>query len=239
MKTITAHLKKVIVILLAVAAVFVSATDVSAQRKRKRPAKPAPVYPTIQPQGEPLIISRAEDFPDENGAVPVPAQTTNASLSADSSGRSIEDLRARLTLLESSKSKDSNQKQKNLLLYLDILTKAEQRGESLRKQEFEMIEKEGSIKSRLDGIEIDIRPESIEKNVALAGSLRPEELRDARQRSLAAERANLQNLLIQVQRIRASLELNLAKADDLVDRMRSRLEKDIDDALADDPGKKP
>ncbi|HMJ08878.1 MAG TPA: hypothetical protein VK468_07725, partial [Pyrinomonadaceae bacterium] len=120
-----------------------------------------------------------------------------------------------------------------------ILTKAEERSESLRKQVFEMIEKETVTKTRLDSIDLDIRPESIEKSVAMAGTLRPEELREGRRKSLAAEKANLQTLLTDIQRTRSILEQNLVRADSLVDRLRSKLDKDIDAALADDPEEKP
>jgi hypothetical protein len=157
----------------------------------------------------------------------------------DPTGRDIEALRARLNALESSNSKEADQKQKKLLLYLDILTKAEQRAESLRKQLFEMIEKESTVRTRLDSIDLDVRPESIEKNVAMAGSLRPEELRESRRKSLTAEKANLQTLLADIQRTRSVLDQNLTRADSLVERLRSKLDKDIDDALADDPDKKP
>lgn len=226
----------------ALTAIGFSTTDVSAQtRRKKRVAKPAAVTTLPVQRAEPLIISRAEDFPDENAtptlSSPIAGNTIQPPDNANA--RSIDELRARLALLEANKGKTPDQKQKSLLLYLDILTKAEQRAESLRKQTFDLIEKENTVRARLDLIEIDIRPETIEKNVAMAGTLRPEELRDARRRSLSVERTNLQNLLTEIQRTRASLEQNLLRADALVERMRGRLEKDIDDALADDPEKKP
>jgi len=220
---------------------FVTAADIFAQTRRKRRAARPAVVTTPQPRTEPLIISRAEDFPDENATptLPAPIIPGTTRVADDPNAASIDELRARLALLESNKGKTSDQKQKSLLLYLDILTKAEQRSESLRKQTFDMIEKESTVRARLDAIETDVRPESIEKNVAMAGTLRPEELRDSRRRSLTAERTNLQNLLAEITRTRASLESNLLRADALVDRMRSRLEKDIDDALTDDTEKKP
>jgi hypothetical protein len=218
--------------------VVIFAADSQAQtRKKKRTARPLPVV-TMQPQGDPLVISRAADFPDQNSqAVPPPPETIRAI--DDPSGRSIEELRARLNAIESSTSKEADQKQKRLLLYLDILTKAEQRAESLRKQVFEMIEKETVTRTRLDSIDLDIRPESIERNVALVGTMRPEELREARRRSLSAEKTNLQTLLADIQRTRSVLEQNLQRADSLVERLRSKLDKDIDDALADDTEHKP
>jgi hypothetical protein len=121
------------------------------------------------------------------------------------------------------------------MLNLDILTRAEQRAETLRKQLFEMIDKENQIKTRLDQIENDIRPEMLERSVAFAGSLRPEELRDNRRKNLEVDRNNLQKLLTEIQNTKSSLELNVQKADTLVEKLRFRLEKEIDKALADEP----
>lgn len=216
-----------------------SAADLQAQtRKRKRVSRPLPTV-TILPQGEPQIISRAADFPDQNSqAIPPPSSELLKPVD-DPNGRGIEELRTRLNTLEASTSKEADQKQKRLLLYLDILTKAEQRSESLRKQVFEMIEKETTVKTRLDSIDLDIRPDAIERNVALVGTLRPEELREARRKSLTAERTNLQTLLTDIQRTRSVLEQNLQRADSLVERLRTKLDKDIDAALADDTDGKP
>jgi predicted nucleic acid-binding Zn-ribbon protein len=122
-------------------------------------------------------------------------------------------------------------------LNLDILTKAEQRVESLRKQSFEMTDKENAIRTKLEQIESDLRPESIERNIAFVGSLRPEELRTARKKSLESERTNLQNALTEIQRTRTNLDLNVQKADFLVERLRVKLEAEIDSALEDNPSK--
>jgi hypothetical protein len=135
----------------------------------------------------------------------------------------------------SNKKKDYDDKQKRLALNLDILTKAEQRSESLRKQLFELAERENNVKMRLETIEYDNRSETIERQVALAGSLRPEELREMRRKNLEAEKRNLQNLLIEIQTSRTNLELTVQKAEQMVEKLRTKLEKDIDDALVDDP----
>jgi hypothetical protein len=224
----------------AFAVVISFALNADAQtRRRKRTTRPLPPVTITQPQTEPLVISRAEDFPDQNSQA-IPSQPVGEAVKIDDpNGRSIEELRLRLNAVEASSSKEADQKQKRLLLYLDILTKAEGRAESLRKQVFDMIEKETTVKTRLDSIDLDIRPESIEKNVAIAGSLRPEELRESRRKSLTAEKANLQTLLTDIQRTRSVLEQNLQRADALVERLRTKLDKDIDDALTDDTEKKP
>lgn len=173
------------------------------------------------------IISQSGDYVEPT-ATPaekpiVKPATTNA--------ERIKDINERLRKLESGKKSDYDDNQKRVLMNLDILTRAEQRADSLRKQLFDMIDKENSISVRLDQIEFDIRPENIERALQLGGSMKPEEVRDNRRRSLTAERTNLQSLLSQVQATRANLEGSLLRAEQMVEKLRAKAEKDIDDSL--------
>jgi hypothetical protein len=207
------------------------AVDGDAQNNRKK-AKPTPTPVRTTSSTEPAVISRADDYPT---VVIEPAPQNVDRSAASGSDTTIEELRERLLQLESkSNKKDPDQKQRQLALNLDILTKSEQRSDSLRKQLFEMIEKENTIRGRMDQIDNDMRPESIERTMATVGSLRPEELREQRRRSLALEKANLQTLLAAVQKNRTDLELNLQRSDALVEKLRVRIEKEIDEALADE-----
>jgi hypothetical protein len=178
------------------------------------------------------IISRASDFTEP---APTAAKEPDKAVKQPETGASlVRELSERLKKLEENQKTTYDEKQRRLLLNLDILTRAEQRSESLRKQLFEMAEKENALKSRLDQIDIEMRPEVIERSLQLAGSLRPEDVRDARRRSLAAEKANVQSLLTHVQTTKAALDLNLQRADQMVEKLRIKLEKDIDEALKDD-----
>ena len=209
------------------------AVDGDAQTNRRK-AKPTP---TPVRSAEPAVISRADDYP----VVVIEPAPQNSDAVPTSSDATIEELRERLLQLEAkSNQKDPDQKQRQLALNLDILTKSEQRSDSLRKQLFEMIEKENTIRGRLDQIDNDLRPESIERSTAMVGSLRPEEIREQRRRSLNLEKSNLQTLLAAVQKNRTDLELNLQRSDALVEKLRVRIEKEIDEALSDEePAKKP
>lgn len=217
------------------------APDADAQNKRRKTTSARPVATPTPARTGPEIISRADQYLDDNGNVVTPLETsTLETVETDgtvSTGSSVDDLDQRIRSLENNRKSDSDEKQRRLALNLDILTKAEQRVESLRKQYFDMIEKEGKVQERLDTIDIDIRPDSIDRNVAFAGSLRPEVLREARQKTLAAERTKLQTLLTEVQRNKGNLDVNIQRADALVERLRLRLEKEIDEALADDDEK--
>jgi hypothetical protein len=215
-----------------------STIDVKAQTNKRAKRKP-PVARSI-PLGEPVVVSRAGDSDVEPRIFVQPADLNQTAAPSNNEqtekpDNQFNDLNERVKTLETDRRKENDDKQKRLMLNLDILTRAEQRAETLRKQMFDMIERESQIKTKLDQIENDIRPEFLERSVSFAGSLRPEELRDMRRKNLETERRNLQNLLSEIQNTKTSLETNVQKADGLVDRLRAKLEKEIDDALIDEP----
>jgi hypothetical protein len=222
---------------LVLSCVFTGATQSEAQtsKKKKKTTRTA-VAPTPVPQQQtlPLIISRADEFPAQDQPIVTetqPVQTETAETKTENTSPNVDDLNARIKSLESSRKNDYDTKQKRLLMNLDILTRAETRAESLRKQLFEMIEKQNTIQIRIDQINSDLQPAMIERFAAFAGSLKPEQIREARQKSLQSEKSNLENLSNQIEVNRKSLETNVFKADYLVEKLRAKLEKDIDDAL--------
>ena len=196
-------------------------------------AKPLATPPTLSGAE---IISQAGDYVEPTIVMQQPEQKSSDKSTTTNSAARIKELTERINKLEATQKNDYDEKQKRMLLNLDILTRAEQRSESLRKQLFEMIEKENTVKTRIDLIENDSRPEMIERSSQLAGSLRPEEIRENRRKSLLAEKTNLQALLAEIQSTRANLAVNLDKAEIMVGKLRTKLEKDIDDSfLKDDP----
>lgn len=231
-------------VFLAAAAVlfclFVSTIDATAQTSRRRTRRSALpiVAPTpLPPQSVPTIVSRAEDYQNENQTTVVePPSTAPETIDekVDKFSDGMKKLNSRVKSLESSKKGEYDEKQKRLLLNLDILSRAEQRAESLRKQLFEIVEKENTLRTRLEQIEYDARPEMVDRVAALSGSLRPEEMRDQRKKSLDIEKRNLDSLFAQIQISRAALELNVQRADSLVEKVRFKLEKEIDDALTEE-----
>lgn len=212
--------------------------SVDAQTNRRRST--ASTKPTATPtpvRADPEVISRADQYLDDNGRVMTPVDPEAVRIAEPENRLSesyVSELELRLKALEGNQKVDKGERQRRLGLNLDILTKSEQRVESLRKQYFEMVEKEAQIQQRLDTLELETRPDAIDRSVAFAGSLRPEVLREARQKTLAAERAKLQTLMAEVQKNKANIDLNVQRADSLVERLRTRLEKEIDEALLDD-----
>ncbi len=202
------------------------ASSLTAQNRRSKP-KPLATPPVITGAE---IISQAGDFTEPE---PAPVEKAPAKTPTTNAAR-IKELNERLRKLEASQGSSYDDRQKRVLMNLDILTRAEQRADSLRKQLFDMIEKENTIKMRLEQIEYDIRPEVIERTLQMAGSMRPEEVRDNRRKSLTAERTNLQSLLTQVQTSHTNIDASLLKAEQMVEKLRARAEKDIDDSLQKD-----
>ncbi|MEP6913072.1 MAG: hypothetical protein ABI923_09970 [bacterium] len=117
----------------------------------------------------------------------------------------------------------SNDKQNRISRSLELLTRAEQRAEALRKELFERIEKETSSKSRLVQMDEEMRPESIERALNPIGSTRTVELRDVRRRVLENERRGVESLLNQTTQSRLRLEDDVKQADGLVSRIRQRI----------------
>ncbi len=219
---------------------LVGSADAQTSRRKKRTKKTPVAASVVAPEtngntqyldGNQIVFG---EIPSEKTTTETPVPPTDTQPAETEADGQIKELNSRLKTLEAAKKNDPDQKQQRLLLNLDILTRAETRSESLRKQLFEMIEKENSVKMRLEQIQADARPEVIERSVALVGTLRPEELRDQRKKSLDIEKTNLETLLTQIQTSRANLETNVEKSDALVEKIRAKLDKEIDNALTDD-----
>lgn len=205
--------------------VFLFATVAAeAQTPRRTPRPLVTPLPTLTGAE---IISRSSDL-DEPNVQPTPRPTQK------NTSTRLRELNDRVDRLESKRKVDNDESQRRMLLNLDILTRAEQRSDSLRKQLFDMIEKENNVAMRLDQIGNESRPEYIERAVQIAGSLRPEEVRESRRKSLDAEKANLDLLMVQIRSTKASLQVSLDKADQLVEKLRTKLEKEIDETYLND-----
>lgn len=233
-----------VLVILALAAVF--ALDGFAQtRKKTAPRKPRRTIPVttqqIIQQAEPEIISQSEPLPIEN---PMPVVTETPLQPENTAGNSesfqeridqfstrIKEMSTRIGSLESSRRGDLDEKQRRLLLNLEILSRAEQRAETLREKMFALTEKENSLKSELEQVEYDSQDDVLNRNLALVGGMRPEELREQKRRSLQNKKTNINSLIQQIQATKVTLEENVAKADLLVEKLRMKLEKDIDSAI--------
>ncbi|MGD9564266.1 MAG: hypothetical protein AB7F88_17555 [Pyrinomonadaceae bacterium] len=217
--------------------VLIVVPDTNGQGTRRK-RNPAATEPAAQaPAGDAQVVSRASDFQDESIQL-VPTEQKRPELptsDGDDSAKALDEIKKRLAAIESPKKADPDEKQKRLLLNLDILNRAEQRSDSLRKQLFDMMEKETTIRAKLDMIEVNLRPEAINREVAFAGTLRPEDLREMKKKQLEVEKASLTNIMNEIQKAKAVLEQNLQRSEQLVEKLRVRIDKEIDETLAENP----
>jgi hypothetical protein len=145
--------------------------------------------------------------------------------------KSVQTLNARLREIsekisapDSKQSEPSKNQQGRISGSLELLSRAEQRAETMRKQLFELIEKETSFRSRLVQIEDDLRPEVVDRSISpLIGTTRTPELREVRRRVLENERRGSESLLIQTSQSRLRLEEDVRQADSIVSKLRQRV----------------
>lgn len=211
-------------------------SDSNAQTRRTRNKKTKTTPTPIRQISSAEIISLANQNQDENQTNVTENQTNQTETTQDNTTQenaTISELTERINQLESKQKASKEEKQKQLLMNLDILTRAEQRAESLRKQLFEIIEKQNTLQGKLDQINYDLTPDSIERYSATIGSLRPELVRENRKKTLENEKRTTESLLAQITITRARLEQDVERADFMVDKLRAKLEKEIDDALED------
>ena len=126
----------------------------------------------------------------------------------------------------------SKESLKRISTNFDLLTRAEERAEILRKQLIELIEKETQFKMRLAQLEEEMRPENIERTLSTYGTTRTVEIRETRRRVLENEKRGVDSLLQITSQSRLRLEEDVRQADQLVSKLRQRLfpliDKEID-----------
>lgn len=197
----------------AVCVVILSSVPSFAQTPERRQTNSTPQaqeqLPNLPPNATSLDI-----VANEIGLLRKSLQTLNTRL---------REISERVFTPDSNQRGSANDRQNSITANLDLLTRAEQRAEIMRKQLIELIEKETSFKSRLVQIDEDMRPESIERFISLNGSTRTAELRDVRRRILENERRGVENLVNQTSQSRVRLEDDVKQADSMVFRLRQRL----------------
>ena len=165
----------------------------------------------------------ADPIANEIGLLRKSLQTLNARLQTISEGLLAPDSRSEA---------ESKERLKRISTNFDLLTRAEERAEILRKQLIELIEKETAYKTRMTQFDEDLRPENIERSMVGIGGTRTAEMRDTRRRGLETEKKGIDNLLNITVQSRIRLEEDVRQADQIVTKLRQRLfpliEKEID-----------
>ncbi|HEY9402969.1 MAG TPA: hypothetical protein VIQ24_09760 [Pyrinomonadaceae bacterium] len=211
--------------------------EAQSQQQRRRPSRRATnptrgavaqPRPEATPDYEPRVVSTADEATQEGRTTTAPR--TRRSRPA-ATAESDETLKTMQTVLEEfgrlNKKVDDLEKERRTDLIQERLTRAEQRAEGLQTQLRDVLEKEANLQAQMDRVDEQMRPESIERQAALTGTFRPDELRDTIRRQLDAEKRRIRTQLDVLQGSRARLETALNNADQLVARLRGQL----DDAM--------
>jgi vacuolar-type H+-ATPase subunit I/STV1 len=233
-----------VAVLFVVSLCFVEA---DAQRRRSRrsrrisnPVITAPATttaPETSPQTtmpEAQIISTAEEqdreqtegqaAPASNSRRAARSRTAQPESEQEALRRTVNSLSVQVTTLTEKIGK--MEEQQRTLVYLERLSRAEQRAENLRTQLRDVQSKEADLQARADQLDYDLRPENIERSVSVFGSTRPEELRELRRRQLENERNRVRTQLDQLANSRIRLEAAIATVEDEVDRWRRIIDSD-------------
>jgi len=151
---------------------------------------------------------------NEIGLLRKSLQTLNARLQTISDGLLAPDTKSET---------ESKERLKRISTNFDLLTRAEERAEILRKQLIELIEKETQFKMRLAQLEEEMRPENIERTLSTYGTTRTVEIRETRRKVLENEKRGVESLLQITSQSRLRLEEDVRQADQLVSKLRQRL----------------
>lgn len=151
--------------------------------------------------------------------------------------KSVADLNARLKNFSDTFS--SNQglrltdKQQKLLAAFEFLNRAEQRLANLQTLKITLAEKQTTVRMRLAQNEIDSRPESIDRNIAVRGTTDGEEMRENRRRALARQRNEINSLLGEIQESINTVNEEIRQTESFLKNIRQRIFSEIEKELSD------
>jgi hypothetical protein len=126
-----------------------------------------------------------------------------------------------------------NEKQQKLVLGLEILLRAEARVAGFQKGQIDLTEKFNETRNKIAQIDQDLKPLSIDRSVAFAGTTQTEELRDSKRAKLMAEKTSLTELQRQIQNNLSDTNEALRDAQSLAARLRRLYLPQIERELSD------
>ena len=177
-----------------------------------------PVYTQQQPPGDPVA---------------------NISVEIGNISRSVAQLSERLKQFVDKFEKVGgltlSEKQQKFIMGLEILVRSEQRVSALQKAYIDLVEKQIQIRARLSQIELDMRPQSIEKTTQFEGSTQTVEIREKRYEKLQIEQRSLTLLLRQIDGNVAEADFSLREAQSHVLRLKRSLLPQIEKEIGDPP----
>lgn len=157
-------------------------------------------------------------------------QMTGISKTITSLNKNIKELLEKFAV---GKGMQLSERQQKLLLGFEVLNRAEQRLEILQKFQIELTQKDGEVKTRMAQIDEALLPGSIERNTAMIGTTKGEELREGRRKSLETERRSLQTLTAQINRNLQQNSEELRQAENFVSVLRRKVLPSIEMEMSD------
>ncbi|MGH9941537.1 MAG: hypothetical protein ACRD9R_04150 [Pyrinomonadaceae bacterium] len=199
-------------------------------RRVTNPVRPRPAAPQPTPGSdeEPALVSTAEEQQaTESDDTQQPTTTARPSRRTGTEGArpprdSVDRLASEVERLN--RKVDSLERGRRADLIQERLTRAETRAEGLQQQLRDVMEKEANLQSRRDQLDEQMRPESLNNQIATVGTFRPDEVRENLRRQLDNEKRRVQAQLDVMAQSRTRLEASLANADAVVQRLRAQLD---------------
>ena len=125
-------------------------------------------------------------------------------------------------------------KQQKLLAAFEFLNRAEQRLANLQTLKITLSERQTAARMRLAQNEVESRPESIDRNVAVRGAITDaEEMRESRRRALARQRLEINNLINEIQSSIITINEEIRQTENFLRIIRERIFPEIEKELSD------
>ncbi len=176
------------------------------------------------------------------GVFAAPAQTNladspdaldNISRETAKISKSLEDLSRKLALFTETFTSNQglrlSEKQQKLLFATEMLNRAETRLSTLQLLKIQLADREAATKKKIAQLDERMRPENIDRTIV--GSLDAEEVRTSRRRAMLSERADLINLLGDVQESLRDTNAELSQIQQFLRRVRRQIFADVEREL--------
>lgn len=126
------------------------------------------------------------------------------------------------------------EKQQKLLAAFEFLNRAEQRLANLQTLKITLSERQTAARMRLAQNEVDSKPESIDRNVAVRGAITDaEEMRESRRRALARQRNEINSLISEIQDSITTINEEIRQTENFLKTIRQLIFPEIQKELSD------
>ncbi len=176
------------------------------------------------------VISAQNSIPSN------PEPIENISKEITKISKSLESLNEKLkTFTETFSSNQGlrlSERQQRLLAAFEYLNRAEQRLATLQILKINLTEKQSSVKVKIADVEDGLRPESVDRSVAMRGTTNAEELRSNRRQLLNREKSELTALLGEIQNTIYETNVEIRQTENFLKSIRQRIFPEIEKELS-------